>query len=479
MKQKKSRWRSISSLFGCLSTLVFMLCFHPVIALAAQDALDDNLLENLSLLSEVMARIQQEHLDNPDPKQLMYGAIRGMLRTLDPYSQFFEPENYDEFRTESRGAYGGLGMEIGIRQERLTIIAPIKGTPADGAGIHSGDIISQIDGESTSGMTTDDAVKRLRGEPGTSVTLTLIREGESEPLEITITRDVIRFRSVEFKVFRGDIGYIRINQFRETTADDVDNAFDAFNQQEIHGIVLDLRSNPGGLLRSAVEVASDFLDPGQLIVYTQGKQPRENYVAEAGKQKKQYPLIVLVNGGSASGSEIVAAAIKDHGRGLVMGTKTFGKASVQQVFPLSGGAAVKLTIAHYYSPKGNDIHNVGIAPDIEDPWFSLSENQMLNKLRSHEKIKAFITENGDDILAKLEKAQLAPNTDRDAAALLRKYQRLMDSLSKEQIILSDTGLELAIARETKNELDDYEYDPQILGAIQQLRAIEILQSKLK
>lgn len=485
MKQKKTYRFYASGLLSCVMALGLMLCLNPKLGFAqvedttSKDSLDNEVLENIALLSEVLARIQQEHVDHPEPKQLMYGAIRGMLRTLDPYSQFFEPESYAEFRTESRGTYGGLGMEIGIRQNWLTVIAPIKGTPADKAGLQSEDIISQIEGESTAGMTVDEAVKRLRGEPGTQVTITISREGEGEPLEVTITRDIIRFHSVEFKILKGEIGYIRINQFRQTTAEDVDKAFETFDQKDIRGVVLDLRSNPGGLLGSAVEVASDFLNPSQLVVYTQGKQSRKDFIVEEEQQKKHYPLVVLVNGGSASGSEIVAAAIKDHGRGLIMGEKTFGKASVQQILPLSGGAAVKLTIAHYYSPKGVDIHKVGIIPDIEAPWFSRSEHRMLNKLRSHETIKTFIQDNGDDILGQLETARLASRNDLEAIALLRKYQRLVDSLAKEQIILRDAGLKLGIARETENEIDEYEYDPQILAGIQQLQAIEILRSKLK
>ena len=485
MKKQKSYQCYGLNLLACLTALVFSLSSQPTLGLAqtennpAKGILDDELLENISLLSEVLAHVQQNHLDTPDSKSLMYGAIRGMLRTLDPYSQFLPPKNYADFRTESRGTYGGLGMEIGIRDDRLTIIAPFKGTPADKAGLQSNDIISQIEGKSTAKMTTADAVEHLRGEPGTQVTITIVREGESKPLEITLTRDVIQFPSVESKVLKENIGYIRINQFRDNTANDVDKAFETFNQQEIEGLILDLRTNPGGLLRSAVEIASDFLEPGQLIVYTQGKTPREEYRAEKGKRQKRYPLIVLVNGGSASASEIVAGAIKDNGHGLVMGEKTFGKASVQQVFALSGGAAVKLTVAHYYSPNGIDIHKIGIVPDIEDPWFSRSEIQMLRKLQNHEKIKTFIEENGDDVLSQLEKAQRASKEDSEATSMLRKYQQLVDSLTAEGIILSDIGLRLAIARETENDLDEYEYDPRIIRAIDQLRVFKIYQSTLK
>lgn len=485
MKRQKSYQCYGVNVLGCLTVLVCILFLQSTLGLTqerndpSKAILDDELLENISLLSEVLARIQQNHLDSPDSKPLLYGAIRGMLRTLDPYSQFLPPENYKDFRTESRGTYGGLGMEIGIRDNRLTIISPFKGTPADKAGLQSGDTISQIEGESTANMTTTDAVEHLRGEPGTQVTITIVREGEPRPLEVTLTRDVIQFPSVESKVLKENVGYIRINQFRDNTANDVDKAFETFNEQEIKGLILDLRTNPGGLLRSAVEIASDFLEPGQLIVYTQGKTPREEYHAEKGKQHKRYPLVVLVNGGSASASEIVAGAIKDHGRGLVMGEKTFGKASVQQVFPLNSGAAVKLTVAHYYSPNGVDIHKIGVVPDIEDPWFSRSEIQMLRKLQNHEKIKTFIEENGDDILAQLEKAQRASKEDTEAASLMRKFQRLIDSLTEEGIILSDVGLQLAIARETENEVDEYEYDPRIIRAIDQLRVFNIYQSMLE
>ena len=485
MKKQKLYQSNGLKLLRCLTALAFLLCLQPTLGLtqaendAPKSILDDELLENISLFSEVLAQIQQNHLDSPDSESLMYGAIRGMLRTLDPYSQFFPPENYADFRTESRGTYGGLGMEIGIRDERLTIVSPFKGTPADKAGLQSGDIISRIEGKTTTNMTTTDAVEHLRGEPGTQVTITIVREGEPKPLEVSLTRDVIQFPSVESKVLKENIGYIRINQFRDNTAGDVDKAFETFNQQEIEGLILDLRSNPGGLLRSAVEIASDFLEPGQLIVYTQGKTPRDEYNAGEGKQHKHYPLIVLVNGGSASASEIVAGAIKDHGRGLVMGEKTFGKASVQQVFPLNGGAAVKLTVAHYYSPSGVDIHKIGIIPDIEDPWFSRSEIQMLRKLQNHKEITDFIEKNGDDILSQLEKARHASKEDTDAASLLRTYQRLVDSLTAEGIILSDIGLKLAIARKTENDIDEYEYDPRIIRAIDQLRVFKIYQSTLK
>ena len=460
-----------------LRLLLFIIVCHSFFfvftAVGSEDSPDDEILENISLLAEVLARIEQEHLENPNPKDLMEGAIRGMLRTLDPYSQFFDRKSFTAFRTETGGTYGGLGMEIGIRRARLTVISPFKGTPADKAGLKTGDIISQIDNKSTINLTVHKAAEKMRGEPGTSVTLTVLQEGETEPIEVKIVRDVIRIRSVESEILKSDIAYIRINQFRKTTAADVNQVFAKFEQKNLRGLILDLRSNPGGLLSSAVEIASNFLEPEQLVVYTKGKRPRKNHVALKGVKKKNYPLIVLVNEGSASASEIVAAAIKDHGRGLLMGQRTFGKASVQQLFPLSGGAAVKLTIAHYYSPNGIDIHKAGITPDLEETWFSRSERRMLLKLRDHQKIDNFVEENGDDILNQIRSAKKAMKDDQDSEATLRKYRQISDQLLKDQITISEAGLKFAIARQTKNGIDDLEYDPQIAAAIQQFNVMNI------
>lgn len=456
--------------------LLIIVChsfFFVFTAVGSEDSPDDEILENISLLAEVLARIEQEHLENPNPKDLMEGAIRGMLRTLDPYSQFFDRKSFTAFRTETGGTYGGLGMEIGIRRDRLTVISPFKGTPADKAGLKTGDIISQIDNKSTINLTVHKAAEKMRGEPGTSVTLTVLQEGETEPIEVKIVRDVIRIRSVESEILKSDIAYIRINQFRKTTAADVNQVFAEFEQKNLRGLILDLRSNPGGLLSSAVEIASNFLEPEQLVVYTKGKRPRKNHVALKGVKKKNYPLIVLVNEGSASASEIVAAAIKDHGRGLLMGQRTFGKASVQQLFPLSGGAAVKLTIAHYYSPNGIDIHKAGITPDLEETWFSRSERRMLLKLRDHQKIDNFVAENGDDILNQIRSAKKTMKDDQDSEVTLRKYRQISDQLLKDQITISEAGLKFAIARQTKNEIDDLEYDPQIAAAIQQFNVMNI------
>lgn len=453
---------------------VFLICAFLPLSWSSEETgktADDELVENLALFSEILAYIKQAHLETPDSKELMEGAINGMLRKLDPYSQYIP--DYGDFRTQNRGNYGGLGMLIGIREDMLTVVTPFKGSPAALAGLQTGDVISHIEGESTAVMTLNEAVDQLRGEPGTPVSITVVRQSDNRPFEVTVTREVIRIPSVEQNLIGDNIGYIKINQFLDTTANDVDNALTDFKAQDVRGVLLDLRSNPGGLLSSAVDIASDFLTPDQLVVYSKGIETREDFKAK-GVEREYFPLIVLVDGGSASASEIVAGAIRDHGRGLVMGDKTFGKASVQRVFPLSNSkSAVKLTVARYFTPNGVDIDKVGIIPDVESAWFSRSERQMQLKLRDHEKLKTFIEENGDDVLVQLATAENASRDDRQAAQLLRSYQRLSDALTEEQIVLSDIGIKYALAQITENDRDELEHDPQIVAAMEQLKVLEL------
>lgn len=435
----------------------------------------DNVLENITHFSEVLATVMKEHIDQPDSKKVIEGAIRGMLRTLDPYSQYIP--DYLEFNTQNRGNYGGLGMTVGMQGNRITVITPFKGNPAALSGIQNMDVISHIDGESTAVMTLDEAVNLLRGEPGTPVTITIMRPKESKPREITIVREVIRIPSVEKEIIGDKVGYIKINNFLETTANDVDNVFEQFIQNNIRALILDLRFNPGGLLTSAVDIASDFIAKDKLVVYSQGLEDREDFLAK-GNNREELPLIVLVDGGSASASEIVAGAIKDHRRGLIMGNKTFGKASVQKVFPLGDtGAAVKLTVASYYTPEGHDIDKIGIIPDVETAFYSRSEQQMQLKLRKSEKLKTFLETNGDDILDKLYAAEHASREDRKAMRLLQLYRLFTDSLTDEQIILSDSAIKYAIALETKNTKDEIIHDPQVVAAIEQLKVLELFAKK--
>ena len=460
------------SFYITVFTVLFSVLFAYSLSSEENGGTDDEILEKIAHFSEILALIKQEHLYGSDNSKLIDGAIKGMLRTLDPYSQYI-PDQI-KFSMQNRGNYGGLGMMVGMRDNMITVISPFEDNPAALAGVQNGDIISQIDGESTAAMSLDDAVNLLRGEPGTLVTITLIRPKVTRPIEVTITREVIRTPSVKTEIIGNDIGYIKINQFLQTTGNDVDKALAEFSQQGINGTILDLRLNPGGLLSSAVEIASDFLEPGQLVVYSQGLGEPEEFHAK-GDAREKLPLIVLVDGGSASASEIVAGAIKDHRRGLVMGKQTFGKASVQKVFQLSDSkAALKLTVASYYTPKDVNIDKIGIIPDVEVSGFSRSERQMQNKLFEHLKLKSFIEENGDDVLEKLNAAEHASREERQTSKLLQGYRRLTEALSDEQIILSDIGLKYSIALMTDNLKDDLEHHPQVLAAIAQMKVLRLL-----
>lgn len=440
----------------------------PPVPPAAAPMEEEDLLKQLGILAEVLARIKQHHYDQPGTEQLIQGAIRGMLRTLDPYSQFYDAEAYQDLQATTSGKFGGLGMEVGMRDGQLTVIAPIEDTPAYRAGIQSGDRIVQIDGESTAEMSLDDAVKRMRGEPGTQVTLTLLREGMEKPIVLTITRDIITIRSVKFYQLDG-VGYIRLSGFMEPTPEGVGEAIQALSAAGVEGLILDLRSNPGGLLSAAVEVVSYFLNEGDLVVYTQGRGERQDYTALPQENRTNLPLVVLVNRGSASASEIVAGALQAHRRALILGTQTFGKASVQKIFPLREGdelAAVKLTVYHYYTPDGRDIHGVGIQPDVELTPRGPLETRMWQRARSSEAMKRFLHDAPEDVLAQLSKL----DPDDATHPLRRSYETLVDELEQEGIVLSAELLDYAIARETLNEVDDYEYDPWIRAARQYLAA---------
>jgi carboxyl-terminal processing protease len=322
--------------------------------------------EHLKLFTEVLSIVQNQYVDEVPPRELIYNAIKGTLRGLDPHSAFLDPDSYREMQVETTGSFGGLGIEITLRDDILTVVAPIEGTPAHRAGLQPGDRIVKIDGLSTKDMQLADAVKRMRGKPGTKVTITVLREGWPEPRDVEIVREQIRVQSVRTHDLGQGIGYLRIRQFQEQTAHDVEAALDRFVKNGTKALVLDLRNNPGGLLTAAVEVAEKFLEDGKLVVYTEGRVRNQNmrFAAHAKKSYTELPLVVLVNHGSASASEIVAGALQDYGRAILVGTTTFGKGSVQTVIPLSDGSGLRLTTAKYYTPKGRSIHGTGIAPDI-------------------------------------------------------------------------------------------------------------------
>lgn len=321
--------------------------------------------EELKTFSEVLTQIQKHYVEEVKAKDLVQGAIRGMLSTLDPHSAYMTPEMYKEIQVETKGEFGGVGIQIGIKDNRLAVIAPIEGTPAQRAGIRAGDFIIKVNEETTKDLTLMDAVQKMRGPKGTKVSLTIQRDGTPDPLVFTLTRDIIKIESVRSKVLENNIAYIRLTQFQESTARDLSRVLKQFREQKLPSTILDLRNNPGGLLTSAVEVSEQFVGSGKLIVYIKGRDGRKDeYVSRAKEQLEEYPMIVLVNEGSASASEIVAGALQDWGRAVVIGTTTFGKGSVQTILPLADGSGLRLTTAKYYTPKGRSIQTTGIAPDI-------------------------------------------------------------------------------------------------------------------
>ena len=316
--------------------------------------------------TDVLKLVEDNYVEPTDPKKLLYGSLRGLLSSLDPYSTFFTPEEFKEFTSETQGEFGGLGMEVTMENNKLLVVSPIEDTPAFKAGIKPGDWIIEIDGEPTDKMTLFQAVKKMRGKPGTKVTLTIFRKGIEKPFKVELVRDIIKVKSVKTKELEnGKIGYIRLTQFQENSAEEFEKALKSFKNKE--GIIIDLRNNPGGLLTSAVSIADMLLPKGKLIVYTQGRDPKnreEFYSQSEPVVDKKIPIAVIVNKGSASASEILTGALKDNNRAIIVGDTTFGKASVQTLIPLPDGSGVKLTVAHYYTPNGNLIMNKGITPDI-------------------------------------------------------------------------------------------------------------------
>ncbi len=328
---------------------------------------DKAIYENLQVFSDVLDIVKENYVEEVDNEKLIEGAISGMLRTLDPHSSYLDPDAYKELQVETKGSFGGIGIEITIRDGVLTVVSPLEGTPAYELGIQAGDQILRVDGEPTKEMTLMEAVKKMRGPKGTKVVLTIMREGFTKPEDFVITRATIAIKSVRTKNLEPGYGYVRLSQFQSSTARDLRKALAKLEKenQPLKGLVLDLRNNPGGLLDQAVKVSDEFLRDG-LIVYTGGRLKSQDMRFEAHVNTKPhpYPVVVLVNEGSASAAEIVAGALQDHKRAVVVGVKTFGKGSVQTVMPLRNGAALRLTTAIYYTPNGRSIQAKGIEPDI-------------------------------------------------------------------------------------------------------------------
>lgn len=358
------RWRGTAR-----TAVVALALILVIIASGARHGVvaTEEAYEKLKVFTEVLTLIQANYVEEVHSKDLVYGAIRGMLETLDPHSAFMPPEVYREMQVETQGSFGGLGIEITVRDRQLTVVAPIEGTPADRAGILAGDRIVKINGEPTKDMTLFEAVRKLRGPRGSQVTITIMREGFTEAKDFAITRETIEVHSVRSFDLGDRIGYIRMASFQEKTARDLERTLEQFQTGGVKAMVLDLRNNPGGLLSQAVQVADLFLQKGQLIVYTEGRARNQDlrFSAEHTKSLPQVPMVVLVNGGSASASEIVAGALQDHRRAVILGTPTFGKGSVQTVIPLNDGSGLRLTTAKYFTPRGETIQGKGITPDIQ------------------------------------------------------------------------------------------------------------------
>src|ERR1700758_2581484 len=344
---------------------------HSVLVGSSAKAASSDTYRQLNLFGDVFERVRADYVEKPDDSKLVESAINGMLAGLDPHSSYMDPKSFRDMQVQTRGEFGGLGIEVPMEDGLAKVVAPIDGTPASKAGVMANDIIPHLDDEAVQGLTLNQAVDKMRGPVNTKIKLTIMRKGADKPIEVNIVRDIIRVKSVRWHPEGGDVGYIRVTQFNEQTTDGLKQAINDLNAQlgadKIKGYVVDLRNNPGGLLDQAISVSDTFLEKGE-IVSTRGRTPEETqrFNARPGDLTKGKPLIVLINGGSASASEIVAGALQDHRRATVIGTRSFGKGSVQTIIPLgSGNGALRLTTARYFTPSGRSIQAKGISPDIE------------------------------------------------------------------------------------------------------------------
>ncbi len=348
---------------------VFLLLSQPASAEISQ-ADKETTYKQLELFSNILSILQENYVEEINTKEALNGAIRGLLYSLDPHSAYLSPESFKDLQDETRGSFSGIGIEVTIKNDMLTIVSPIADTPADQAGLKANDVILEIDGKKTKNMGPYEAIEKLRGVAGTSVILSIYREGWDELKKMTIKREVIPVQSVKAEFLSPRFVYSRITKFQSHTSSEFKTKLQQLkNEQQIDGLILDLRNNPGGLLHQAVSIADIFLEKGK-IVYTKGRKTDQNtvFTAHASGEKRQYPLVILVNEGSASASEIVAGAIQAHKRGIIVGTQTFGKGSVQTIIPLPDGAGLRMTTATYYTPDDRSIQALGITPDVEVPF---------------------------------------------------------------------------------------------------------------
>ncbi|MCK4804503.1 MAG: S41 family peptidase [Spirochaetes bacterium] len=419
--------------------------------------------ESLRVFNEIFNLLRTEYYDESkiDPEKLTHGAINGMIKSLDdPHTSYMSKDVFSELQTETKGEFGGVGIVIGVRDSWITVISPIDDTPGARAGIKAGDKIIEVNGESTEGFTTMDAVNLIRGKVGTSVNLTIRRESVQQPLHFDITRGIIQLESVKSKVIENHIGYIRISSFSEHTAEALEDHLYELTDQEVDSLIIDLRNNPGGLLSSAIQITDMFLDKGT-IVSIEGRVRGQDQVYKAHERTiaPDIPIIVLVNGGSASGSEIVAGAIRDNNRGILVGTKTFGKGSVQTVRELPDGSGIRITTALYYTPSGESIHKIGIEPDevVKEIEITEEESEAIEKINELELVKIFIKDH-------------------------KKYTKNEFNNFIEQLTQKGITLKPAIVRRLiKNELEknripdliDLDYDIQLKHSVYMLKSINL------
>jgi carboxyl-terminal processing protease len=386
-------------LLGALGGILLSL---QLSAVAQKDALGPLPVEELRAFAEVFGRIKSDYVEQVPDKKLITEAINGMLTGLDPHSAYLDQDAYKELQVGTQGEFGGLGIEVGMEDGFVKVISPIEDTPAARAGLKPGDLIIKLDDTAVKGMTLQDAVKRMRGKPDSTIRLTILRKGENKPFEVTLTRAVVKIQSVKYKLVEPGYGYVRLTQFQEHTGENLAKAIRTLYKEsngDLKGLVLDLRNDPGGLLNGAVAVSAAFLAKDTLVVYTEGRNEdakmrltasaenylrgphRRDYLKDLPEAIKSVPMVVLVNGGTASASEIVAGALQDHKRAVVMGTQTFGKGSVQTILPLGNNTAIKLTTARYYTPGGRSIQAKGITPDIvvDDPNNPEADNLRLRE----------------------------------------------------------------------------------------------------
>lgn len=380
-------------------------------------------LNELRNFSDIFARVKTDYVEEIDDKTLLENAIRGMLSGLDPHSTYLNPDEYKELKIGTTGKFGGLGIQVGMEDGFVKVISPIDDTPAFRAGLEAGDLIIRLDEKSVKGMTLNDAVKIMRGDPGTDITLTVIREGAEKPLTFTVTRDIISVKSVKSRILEPDYGYVRISNFQSQTARDLVNELSKLkkeNQNELKGLVLDLRNNPGGVLSAAADVSDAFIDDGKLV-FTKGRIDNSDFEfnAKPGDIMNGAPLVVLINGGSASASEIVAGALQDHSRAVVMGSKSFGKGSVQTIQELRSGGAVKITTARYFTPKGRSIQGEGITPDISLDRYDIADAKEEGSLRIKESDLTGSISNPTKSEEAIKKAEEEGKKDKDEVAKIK------------------------------------------------------------